>query len=240
VEYPYISDHAPILLQLDLPSSFIPYPFKMNPFWIQEKSFETLVNQLWTDPKYLGERGKQNRLVWKLKDLKQCTKLWLKERKKKTKAHIKNLEEEIVELLHNNSNRTSLIAQDSLVKELETARNKILKEKEEHWRQRSKATWLQSGDNNTKFFHNYANFRRISKHIWEILDDSGKVIIGQENIKGEATNHFKDLYKEHVSSLPSEQVRIAALFKKMVTKDEARTLYVLIKLEELEKILKKN
>jgi endonuclease/exonuclease/phosphatase family metal-dependent hydrolase len=36
VEYPYISDHAPILLQLDLPTTFISYPFKMNPFWIQD------------------------------------------------------------------------------------------------------------------------------------------------------------------------------------------------------------
>jgi hypothetical protein len=46
VEYPYISDHAPILVQLDLPYTLIFYPFKMNPYWIQDLSFETLVNQL--------------------------------------------------------------------------------------------------------------------------------------------------------------------------------------------------
>ena len=98
------------------------------------------------------------------------------------------------------------------MKELETARNKILKEKEEHWRPCSRAIWLQSGDNNTKFFHNYANFRRISKHIWEILDDSGKVVIGQENIKEEAIKHFKDMYKEWASSTLTKQVRVVALF----------------------------
>ena len=95
MEYPYISDHAPILLQLDLPSTFISYPFKMNPFWIKELIFETLVKQLWTGLKYLGESGKQNRIIWKLKDLKKHTKHWLKDQKIRTKAHLKNLEEEI-------------------------------------------------------------------------------------------------------------------------------------------------
>jgi hypothetical protein len=104
----------------------------MNPFWIKELIFETLVKQLWTGLKYLGESGKQNRLIWKLKDLKQHTKHWLKDRKIRTKAHFKNLEEEITECLHNNTSRTSRFAQESLVKELETTRNKILKEKEEY------------------------------------------------------------------------------------------------------------
>jgi hypothetical protein len=31
-------------------------------------------SKLWNDPKYLGDDGKQKRLVWKLKDLKACTK----------------------------------------------------------------------------------------------------------------------------------------------------------------------
>jgi hypothetical protein len=91
VEYPYISDNAPILLQLDLPTTHLFYPFKMNPFWTHDLSFENLVKQIWNDPKYLGESGKQNRLILKLKDLKIQTNIWLKERKLRTKAHLKNL-----------------------------------------------------------------------------------------------------------------------------------------------------
>jgi hypothetical protein len=58
VEYPFISDHAPIILQLELPPLFKAYPFKLNPLWILDRSFSELVHKLWNDPKYLGERGK--------------------------------------------------------------------------------------------------------------------------------------------------------------------------------------
>jgi len=38
VEYPFISDHAPIILQRELPPLFKAYPFKLNPLWILDRS----------------------------------------------------------------------------------------------------------------------------------------------------------------------------------------------------------
>jgi hypothetical protein len=69
--------------------------------------------------------------------------------------------------------------------------------------------------------------------------DSGCVITGQENIKLEAVNHFKDLYKEHISPSPLEQVRVVALFTKMFTEAEAESLYASIELDELKKVISK-
>jgi hypothetical protein len=53
------------------------------------------------------------------------------------------------------------------VKRLEDKQRKLLLEKEKEWRLKSKALWLQAGDDNTKFFHRYANCRKI-------LTQSGK------------------------------------------------------------------
>jgi exonuclease III len=58
VEYPYISDHAPILLQVELLLIFKAYPFKLNPQWIMDQEFVLMVQALWNNAKYLEEEGK--------------------------------------------------------------------------------------------------------------------------------------------------------------------------------------
>jgi hypothetical protein len=57
---------------------------------------------------------------------------------------------------------------------------------EELWHQKSRETWILSGDKNTKFFHRFASFRRNKKHLWEVKDEFEQVHTGQEAIKAEA------------------------------------------------------
>jgi hypothetical protein len=78
VEFPFISDHVSILLQLDLLPVYKAIPFKFNSVSRTDKEFYTLVHNLWIDPLYLREPCKHKRLVWKLKDLKKSTKIWQK------------------------------------------------------------------------------------------------------------------------------------------------------------------
>ena len=48
------------------------------------------------------------------------------------------------------------------IRELETARKKILLEREESWRIKSRAIWLLARDQNTKFFQKYAKEGKTS------------------------------------------------------------------------------
>jgi hypothetical protein len=82
-----------------------------------------------------------------------------------------------------------------LYQQLESERNKILLAEESLWRQRSRATWVKSGDLNTKFFHSFASSSRNKKHIWDITDESGNKHNTQQDIKATTTNYFTNFYK---------------------------------------------
>jgi hypothetical protein len=125
------------------------------------------------------------------------------------------------------------------LKEKELKRNNLLKEKEELWCQRSRAIWIKSGDQNTKKNHNFANFRRNRKFIWEITDELGQIQTGQKNIMDTATNYFKNFFKETNEISILDQVKVAEIFPKMVTEIEAKNLFRPVGLEELRKVLKK-
>jgi hypothetical protein len=59
---------------------------------------------------------------------------------------------------------------------LESSHNILLEKEEKTWRLKSQALWLQVGDNNTKFFHQYANFRKKLNTIWEIKASNGSMV----------------------------------------------------------------
>jgi hypothetical protein len=57
VEYPFISDHAPIILQMDISPKYRPYPFKLNHLWLLEEDYKEIFFQVWKDPKFNSEVG---------------------------------------------------------------------------------------------------------------------------------------------------------------------------------------
>ena len=57
---------------------------------------------------------------------------------------------------------------------LQGHRNTILLEKEDTWRLKSRALWLECGDENTKKFHAYVKGRKALNTIWCLEDDRGR------------------------------------------------------------------
>jgi hypothetical protein len=58
-------------------------------------------------------------------------------------------------------NEETLKQQKELAKEIEA----LLEKEEIHWSQRSRLNWLQAGDKNTSYFHNFASERRRKNMI---------------------------------------------------------------------------
>ena len=72
---------------------------------------------------------------------------------------------------------------------------KLLREAELYWLQRSKATRLLQGDNNTKYFLLLANGRHRKTKIYQLEQDEG-IVIGDDNLKDYITNYYKNLFRE--------------------------------------------
>jgi len=98
------------------------------------------------------------------------------------------------------------------LKQSEAERNSILKCEEEMWRLCSRALWLSSGDNNTRYFHKVASHNKTKKHLWEIYSGSTDMIFEQEALKIEATKYFKALYKASVTVNINDQCKVTELF----------------------------
>jgi hypothetical protein len=211
VELPFISDHAPILLQLEAPPNYKIYPFKFNPQWISEVGFGELVFKVWNDPMFLAENGKQCRILWKLKELKRRTKIWLKALVKEKKEKLVALESEIKDknkLLESDISNNALVVSLRL---LEGERNEILKSEEYQWRLRSRALWLSGGDKNSKFFHSYASAKRVQKHIWKIKLGPDSIATEQNSIKEAVVHYFKDFFKSSNEQVMPDQCKLCRI-----------------------------
>jgi hypothetical protein len=57
VEYPYVSDHASMLLQLEITPLFKAYPFKFNSQWLCEKDYNNILHEVWNDKKNYLKKG---------------------------------------------------------------------------------------------------------------------------------------------------------------------------------------
>jgi hypothetical protein len=122
-EYPFVSDHAPILLQLENITPPIAYPYKFNPHCLSEKDYNSSVKILWNNQLYLQEVDIQRRFIWKLQDLKVLTKNWYKEQRSREFKHLQFLETRIIDILKKNADGFTHSANESLLIRLETDRN---------------------------------------------------------------------------------------------------------------------
>jgi hypothetical protein len=121
--------------------------------------------------------------------------------------------------------------------DLETNRADILREQENAWRLRSRATWLKSGDANTKYFHKIATHNRSKKSIWNIDCTDKGPIRGQDAIMAEVVSHFKQQFKAPTIQNLTEKTTTAALYPHFISDEAAAELYKPVTLTEIKDIL---
>ena len=91
---------------------------------------------------------------------------------------------------------SEVVTEESRAEFLEVSKklDELLMKQEIFWAQRSRVSWLQHEDKNTKFFHAKASQRRRGNHIQSIKDRDGNWVEEIEDIVGVATNYFDSLF----------------------------------------------
>jgi hypothetical protein len=218
VEFPFFFDHAPICLKLDLKPVFKNYPFKFNAHWLEDTAFVDLVAKIWNDPAFVSERNVQRRLIWKLHTLKLQTKIWYKEKNKRNKARLTKLDADIKVFINLLTSDTLKKVVESSLRWLEVERNALLLQEENKWRLSRRATWLASGDANTKYFHNFASHNRVKKFIWDMKGADGNPVNEDFLLKKEVVTSYKKLYKESICHNTAEHYTLIKHFPQMIKK----------------------
>lgn len=176
------SDHLPLSLQLQR-KVFVPKckRFRIENVWLKEKDCLNVVENSWayTEGKDLVEKinycclkldewggGKSQEFKRKLADCRDKLKK-LRSRRDVAGIH-----------MYNNARWEFL---------------NLLEKKEVYWRQRAKVFWLQNGDKNTRFFHQFASARRKNNGFQRIKNTAGEWVETEEDIQHTITDYFDQL-----------------------------------------------
>lgn len=126
-----------------------------------------------------------------------------------------------------------------LLNNLEKQKSKLLLAKEEQWRLKSKATWLQAGDGNTKFFHNFENGKKASNTIWQLpCELDGWATSSHTQLAKLDTSHFKRQFTTSTTINLLDIINLAGHFTRFVEPEAVEDLIQPVTMEELEATLK--
>jgi hypothetical protein len=83
---------------------------------------------------------------------------------------------------------------DAIAKEMANLVELLLEQEEVHWMRRSRGNWLQHGDRNSSFFHNFASARRKKNYIKKLKDEDNNFVEGTELLKPIILQYFSNLF----------------------------------------------
>jgi mannosylglycoprotein endo-beta-mannosidase len=184
-----ISDHCPLLL-VDEGTVKTNSRFRYEGFWELLTGFKEVVAQAWNVD--VGHRSPVSAFDLKLRCTKQALKLWSKNHIGDIQKQLSMLNEIILQLETAQDDRqlsASEVALRSDLKAKTLGLSVLLKIKR---RQRSRITWLKSGDANTRFFHRKANSRHRKNLIHSLQSDHG-VVTSHEDMLQLAHQHFDQI-----------------------------------------------
>jgi len=190
------SDHFPIFLELQEGRSKPPSPLKFNKIWLKDPTFFELVKIIWEPFLHRGDLSSSFHFAKNISRIKKSIKAWAQAKLSRDDQELKQIEESLVGIYDEEGGGHLNSSAKEILSGLEGRRNTLLREREESWRLKSRALWVKSGDDNTKFFHAYAKGRKSLNTIWKLSNPEGEEVNSFEGMAIEGVRHFRELFKE--------------------------------------------
>ncbi|KAL9685630.1 hypothetical protein QQ045_023081 [Rhodiola kirilowii] len=183
--FTYSSDHKALCLQLRGRHNNRTRVLRFENMWFQEESFQQIINSAWqnySDSPFSFED--------KLMLLQDHLTKWNRTKFGNVQAKIKDLKVKLEEMSGKERTELSIQQEHQLTSDLDDwlHREEIL------WRQRSRALWLDDGDNNSKYFHAYASSRKKLNSITRLIDGTGEATTDPGRIKDIITQHYRGFF----------------------------------------------
>jgi hypothetical protein len=188
------SDHALIILNTDTNISQTASKtkrFSYNKNWSSYQACHNAITEAWAIP---HQGTKCFKLYKKIEQTRLAILSWLKTNKPNAAKRI----EEITIKLNFQYQQNQYDSQ--LINNLESLLQKYYKEESDYWRLKSRATWLEKADLNTKYFHAVTSNRHQKNKITHLTNINGGPVFGQADIESLTIDHFQDLYTSQGSS----------------------------------------
>ena len=143
------SDHFPIFFEVKKGPNNPPSPLKFNKCWLQEESFKNLFLSHWHPIERENGRSAALQFGDNIKRLKVFIKEWAVLKRNKDEAELKSIEATLLLLYEGDGGGFLTQEAKELLARLEGRHKSLLLAQEESWRLKSRAIWLESGDDNT-------------------------------------------------------------------------------------------
>lgn len=105
------------------------------------------------------------------------------------------------------------------------------------WKQKSRVDWLQEGDRNTTFFHNFVKAQRYGNSITSLISSEGAQLSSCVDISREVVSYFSNLFTKDEFIVVEEERAILNCIPPLVSDEMNDALVRPILLSELEEVV---
>ncbi|KAL9687653.1 hypothetical protein QQ045_032060 [Rhodiola kirilowii] len=184
--------------------------FRFEAMWLDHEEFSGKMDEFWNQMEGL-------QVCWseRLQRCKGMIKQWNSSSFGDVKTKIKCIKQKLEVIKSSERSDEAVEEEARLSNELDQwlLREEIL------WMQRSRVTWLNSGDKNTKFFHARANQRRKKNWLRELRDIHGTKFSEPDKLTEIASEYFDNMFTSSLTDGPMDWERLLWCVKPVVTEE---------------------